>query len=138
MARDFSARELRQLERASQKLDQLQKLYADKPIAEFANFIKRDVFSVDSNESNAVTRRILERFARLSVEAIEDRERPQATVGRHKQRPQKRPPPSRYRTSIFKCLEDYDSCCKEHHRHICTAMVIVCITRQLIPFIPKE
>jgi hypothetical protein len=44
----------------------------------------------------------------------------------------------KYATAPFRCLEDYDQCCKDHDWKVCTALVTICLGRQLIPFIPKD
>jgi len=42
-----------------------------------------------------------------------------------------------YKTSIFKCLGDYDSCCATHDWRTCAALAVVCFAQQLITFASK-
>lgn len=43
-----------------------------------------------------------------------------------------------YQTPVFKCLGDYDKCIKHSSsKRLCQAMLILCVVKHIIPFIPK-
>jgi hypothetical protein len=39
-----------------------------------------------------------------------------------------------YKTPVFKCLEDFEKCKKHSNRHLCNALMAICVGKQLIPF----
>jgi hypothetical protein len=42
-----------------------------------------------------------------------------------------------YHSKVFKCLGDYESCRKAYGATLCSALCIICIGQQLVPFAPK-
>jgi hypothetical protein len=42
-----------------------------------------------------------------------------------------------YQSKVFRCLGDYDKCRANRSATLCSALCIICIAQQLIPFAPK-
>ena len=42
-----------------------------------------------------------------------------------------RPKKSRYSTKVFKCLEDFRTCCNDGDKKVCVAYAVICIAQQL-------
>lgn len=39
-----------------------------------------------------------------------------------------------YKTPIFKCLEDFETCKQHSNPNTCLALMVICVGKQLIPF----
>lgn len=119
--------EKRHIKEAAKLLSQIQKVYADTPLRHFAAALKDVVTLGAPGLSDAEMHQLLNNFAEMA-----------STVVAQKRPSRRQPAKIKYKTAVFKCLEDFDNCCKEHHRALCAALVSVCIARQIIPFVPKE
>jgi FtsZ-interacting cell division protein ZipA len=47
----------------------------------------------------------------------------------------KRRLPATYQTPVFKCLGDYEKCKTKNDYNACMVMLVICVGRQLIPFV---
>jgi hypothetical protein len=39
-----------------------------------------------------------------------------------------------YQSKTFRCLGDFEKCCKSHSSTLCASLCIICIAQQLVPF----
>ena len=83
---------------------------------------------VGGPETSGAMLRSLQRFAEQAAHEVIDAQT---------RRGPKPKDPGTYKTSIFKCLADYEKCCLTHDWRLCGALVAVCIAKQLIPFAPR-
>jgi hypothetical protein len=47
----------------------------------------------------------------------------------------KRRLPATYQTPVFKCMGDYEKCKTKNGSNACMVMLVICVGRQLIPFV---